>query len=165
MTINELITWRNDLTNNLRHPELRDKFTYEEKTEFNLSLYRIEEEMTFFYGEYITTDKDLLSFHGYETGQDKIHEFARTDIIYSVFEGPIFPIISENYMISCGDNKSPERVVKIEEIIGTYIANADEEENAVDLAAWRHDLSWLSDWKKYWLEDYYGKTNKKRRIR
>ena len=92
----------------------------------------------------------LMSYHGYRVGETNgVSDEVRQEILRRIFTGPVIPVIGKWYMSEWGEDKSLERLNKIESNLwGSSSINHKDHLRA--LAEW--ELIWLG----YKIQKNYG---------
>ena len=85
-----------------------------------------------------------MSYHGYRVGETNgVSDEVRQEILRRIFTGPVMPVIGKWYMSEWGEDKSLERLNKIESNLWGFILNKSHKDHLRALAEWEADLAWI----------------------
>ena len=111
-----LLSWRKKLL--LRTTDKRLKKKYSDKQSDMLSLLsaiELELNKRSLKKQNYAVAEGLMSYHGYRVGETNgVSDEVRQEILRRIFTGPVMPVIGKWYMSEWGEDKSLERLNKIE---------------------------------------------------
>ena len=150
-----LLSWRKKLL--LRTTDKRLKKKYSDKQSDMLSLLsaiELELNKRSLKKQNYAVAEGLMSYHGYRVGETNgVSDEVRQEILRRIFTGPVMPVIGKWYMSEWGEDKSLERLNKIESNLWGFILNKSHKDHLRALAEWEADLAWIQDSKKLWLQE------------
>jgi len=150
-----LLSWRKKLL--VRTADKRLKKKYSDKQSDMLSLLsaiELELNKRSLKKQNYAVAEGLMSYHGYRVGETNgVSDEVRQEILRRIFTGPVMPVIGKWYMSEWGEDKSLERLNKIESNLWGFILNKSHKDYLRALAEWEADLAWIQDSKKLWLQE------------
>ncbi len=150
-----LLSWRKKLLLRTTHKRLKKKYSDKQSDMLSLlSAIELELNKRSLKKQNYAVAEGLMSYHGYRVGETNgVSDEVRQEILRRIFTGPVMPVIGKWYMSEWGEDKSLERLNKIESNLWGFILDKSHKDHLRALAEWEADLAWIQDSKKLWLQE------------